>query len=103
MQKQQNNTYNQTKKENVIARRASPDVAISRIFRRLNWCFLLFTGLPRQCAHWLAMTWYLLEDAPFYTSQNFFKIANPTLPLFSGWNWQPKMLPFSTAAVMGMP
>jgi hypothetical protein len=54
MQKQQNNTYNQTKKENVIARRASPDVAIPWFFRHLNWCFPLLTGLPRAYA--LAMT-----------------------------------------------
>ena len=67
MQKQQNNTYNQTKKENVIARseathprvaslalRAIHLLAIPWIFRHLNWCFPLSTGLPRAYA--LAMT-----------------------------------------------
>ena len=30
-------------------------------------------------------------------------MERPTLPLFSGWNWQPKILPFSTAAeVLGL-
>ena len=33
-----------------------------------------------------------------YSETKFFKICNPTVLLFSGWNWQAKMLSFSTAA-----
>ena len=35
---------------------------------------------------------------------NFGALGKPRLGvMISGWNWQPKMLSFSTAAVMGMP
>ena len=63
---------------------------------------LLRTSLIRPCCA-LRIGAPSPEGKAFQISQNRFKIAKPTLPLFSGWNWQPKMLSFSTAAVMGMP
>ena len=47
------------RKIDVIARRAKPDVAIPCKFPEciVLWsCADLWWGLPRQCAHWLAMT-----------------------------------------------
>ena len=47
------------RKTDVIARRAKPDVAIPCKFPEciVLWsCADLWRGLPRQCAHWLAMT-----------------------------------------------
>ena len=35
--------------------------------------------------------------------QNARRIFNPTLPLFSGWNWQPMTLSCATAAVSSLP
>ena len=37
---------------------------------------------------------------PPSTPAKFFKICNPTVLLFSGWNWQANRLPFSTEAWM---
>ena len=37
------------------------------------------------------------------SSQKARRMARPTGPLFSGWNWQPITFPFCTMAVMGMP
>ena len=45
----------------VIARKAKPDMAIPCKFPEcVTWqfCADLWRGLPRQCAHWLAMTWF---------------------------------------------
>ena len=39
-------------------------MAIPWIFRLPNWCNLLSGGLPRQCAHWLAMTCSFLWALP---------------------------------------
>ena len=69
--------------------------------------FLLHSG-ESDCGNLIRPCRFALGHLPqrgrlFYTSQNFRRISNPTLPLFSGWNWQPKMLPRSTAPVMGMP
>ena len=58
---------------------------------------VLRTNLIRPCR--FALGHLPQRGRLFYASQNFFKISRPTLPLFSGWNWQPKMLPCSTAAV----
>ena len=46
-----------------------------------------------------------LQDKYTYgqTSQNVRKIARPVVPLFSGWNWQPKKFPLRTAATTGTP
>ena len=50
------------RKTDVIARRAKPDVAIPCKFPEciVLWsCADLWRGLPRQCAHWLAMTYVI--------------------------------------------
>ena len=39
-------------------------LAIPWIFRLPNWCDLLSTGLPHQCAHWFAMTCLFFREAP---------------------------------------
>ena len=65
------------KKEHVIARAAGPHprvaslalraihlLTIPWIFRLPNWCDLLSTGLPHQCAHWFAMTCLFFREAP---------------------------------------
>ena len=38
-----------------------------------------------------------------FSPPKFFRICNPTSPLFSGWNWQPYTFPRPTAAVTGTP
>ena len=78
-------------------------MAIPRIFRRAELVLPSIHGIATPVCALASNDVEFFRSSSFYTSQNFFKIANPTLPLFSGWNWQPKMLSFSTAAVMGMP
>ncbi len=43
------------------------------------------------------------EDHTPTSSQKARRMASPTVPLFSGWNWQPKTLPRCTAAGSGAP
>ena len=38
-----------------------------------------------------------------FNSPKFFSMVMPTGPLFSGWNWHPKTLPFATMAATGPP
>src|SRR5574344_1431166 len=45
----------------------------------------------------------LQEIEPYQISTKALKIDRPTSPLFSGWNWHPKTLSFSTLAVRGAP
>ena len=72
-----NSWASKVQKEHVIARAAGPHprvaslalraihlLAIPWIFRLPNWCDLLSTGLPHQCAHWFAMTCLFFREAP---------------------------------------
>ena len=41
--------------------------------------------------------------ASFSVSQNALRMASPVFPLFSGWNWHPRMFAFPTQAVRKAP
>ena len=78
-------------------------LAIPSIFRAGELVLPSIHGIATPVCALARNDMVFLDEAPSHTLQNRFKISSPTFPLFSGWNWQPKTLPCSTAAVMGMP